>query len=206
MGARLLKRSGYSTKIKKANADQVNKHDEEATSADPIESPPRAAINLSCATEDSQSGQLLRLTSEIELFRSSNGKAFASFQWEQKIETYPVRSSNFKMCLRHKYYREYRQAVNAAAFESALGVLEAKSLVEGDEHPVFVRVGERDGSFYLDLSNARGEVVEISKKPLENIDRFASEVLSPTGNETAPAAGFGSRWQEAVSLAAKSRT
>ncbi len=187
----MSKKKGSSTKKEKANGDQLNGHAKEATSPDPIESPPKAAINLSCATEDSQSGQLLRLTSKIELFRSSNGKAFATIQSKRKIETYPVRSSNFKMYLRHKYFREYRQAVNTAAFERVLGLLEAEALVGGEEHPVFVRVGERDGSFYLDLANARGEVVEISKNGWRILTASPVKFYRPPGMKPLPLPGSG---------------
>lgn len=57
------------------------------------------------------------------------------------------------LTLRH--YKKTRQALRPDALKTAMMVLSAKARYEGEKEITFLRVGEKDGKFYLDLGKTR---------------------------------------------------
>lgn len=98
----------------------------------------------------------------VELFHTPDGTPYATFEIDGHFETWALRSKAFRRFMGGLYYGETNSAPGANATTEALLVLEAKAAHEGPEHEVHVRVAQRDGKIYIDLGNARWEVVEIS--------------------------------------------
>lgn len=115
--------------------------------------------------------ELLRLAEAngLELFHTPGGEPspFVSFTVNAHTETWRLRHSRFKSWLRGLYYRATGRAVNDAAMDSAMDVLESKAIFDGPALPIFVRVGsiEHNGQskMYLDLGSPDWSVIELDE-------------------------------------------
>lgn len=108
-----------------------------------------------------QSGQLLIIASQAKLFHTGDKTAYADITVNEHRETWPVRSKGFARWLQYEYFKRHNQAPNAAALQSALGVIEARAHYEAPERPICLRVGEHAGNLYLDLGDESWRAIEI---------------------------------------------
>jgi hypothetical protein len=114
---------------------------------------------------------LLRLADEhCDLFHAADETAYAAIRGVEITTTERIHGRGFKQWLRQTYYAETKKSVNGEAINSVIATLEARARFEGDLRKVFTRVGERDGNLYLDLCNARNQVVEISPNSWQVLD------------------------------------
>src|SRR6516162_9608386 len=104
---------------------------------------------------------LTNLTVATELFHAADETAFADIMIEGHRETWPIRSSRFRLWLRRKYYEATGGAPSAGEISSALNLLEARAQFDGPMRAVHLRVAEQDGRLYLDLAEERWRAVEI---------------------------------------------
>ena len=104
---------------------------------------------------------LSNLTVATELFHATDETAFADIMMEGHRETWPIRSSRFRLWLRRKYYESTGEAPSAGEVNSALNLLEARAQFDGPERAVHIRVAEHDGRVYLDLADEHWRAVEI---------------------------------------------
>jgi hypothetical protein len=124
------------------------------------------------ATEDPERGQtggklsqstlLVNMAKNAELFHAPSGKGFATARINGCLETFPLRSMDFRSHLHHLYYSNMKRAAGAQAVQDAISVLEAKAKFDGPEQQVHCRVAQLDKSVYLDLANPKREVVVIT--------------------------------------------
>src|SRR4029077_1923916 len=63
--------------------------------------------------------------------------------------------------LRQQYYERTWDAPSPAALNAALNVLEARTVFDGPQHQVSVRLAEHEGLIYLDLADEFWRCVEI---------------------------------------------
>jgi len=98
----------------------------------------------------------------VKLYHAPDGIGFADISVSNRTETWAIRSSNFKLWVRQVYYRATDGAPSGEAMETALGVLEAKALFDGEEMPVYLRCAEHDGNIYIDLGDRDWRMVEVS--------------------------------------------
>lgn len=117
----------------------------------------------------SVTGLLVQYGSEAELFHDPEGEPYATVEVEGHHETWPLKSRGFKNWLRHRYYTAQKEddqespgAPRAQALNDALAQLEAKCQFEGPEHPVHVRVAEKDGAIYIDLADEEWRAIEVA--------------------------------------------
>lgn len=111
----------------------------------------------------SQATELVRLiTGCAEFFHSPDMTAHARIDLGDHHETLPLRTPAFRRMINRLYYEHYQRAPSAQATMDAVGVLEGRAMYDGEEHPVFVRLGERNGSFYLDLGDRLWTAVKIN--------------------------------------------
>ncbi len=110
----------------------------------------------------SQSTRLIELAAEAELWHTPDGDAYATIRVADHHEHHRLRSKLFKQWLAQQYYQHLKGAPSSQGMSDALAVLEAKACFDGEEHPVHVRVAERNGVIYLDLANERWEAVAIT--------------------------------------------
>jgi len=104
---------------------------------------------------------LFELGSEIELFHTATGIAFADVLIDGHRETWPVRSKRLRDWLRRCHYEATGAAPSAAEVRSALDLLEARAQFAAPERAVPVRLAEHAGRIYLDLADARWRAAEI---------------------------------------------
>jgi hypothetical protein len=126
--------------------------------------PPRTGPTIDTETSESetQAQILLRLAAEIELFHTPDPEAFASVRVEDRLETWRVRSSNFKRWLYRQFYELARKPPQPTAVNAALEMLEARALIDGPERAVSVRVAGTEDAIYIDLVDRDWQVVEIT--------------------------------------------
>jgi hypothetical protein len=93
------------------------------------------------------------------LFHTPSGTAFVDLLIDGHRETWPIRSSQFRACLRRRHNEETGGA--ACAIRSAIDLLEARAQFDGPERTVHLRVAEHAGRIYLDLTDKSWRAAEI---------------------------------------------
>jgi len=99
------------------------------------------------------------------------GEAYATFETGSHRETWPLKSRAFKNWLRHRHFTTQKEdgkdspdVPRAQALNDALGILEAKAQFEGPEHPVHLRLAEKDGAIYVDVGDEEWRAIEVTAK------------------------------------------
>ena len=95
------------------------------------------------------------------LFHAPNSVAYADIGIGHRRETWPIRSRGFRQWLVRVYYEINRTAPNSEALQTAIGLAEARAVIDGPEREVFVRTGAYGGKLYLDLADENWEAMEI---------------------------------------------
>ena len=171
------------------NADSADATD--GASATPVVGAPNEGQPQEPERRDPPPPQAARLVnlvvSKAELFKSPADKAYATVTVGQHRETHAVTSSTFKRYLATRYYDRHDSPPDPMALKSALGVIEGRALIRGKVKEVFVRVGARNNTVYLDLGNTTWDVIEITrtgwrpaKKPLVKFRHPAGMQALPT--------------------------
>ncbi len=118
-----------------------------------------------------QSDDLLDLMPETELWHSPDRAAFASVEVGSHSESWPVRSKDFRMWLTGRCCAATGASPSSQAMEDALRQYESRAIFNGPEHPVVLRIGERDGAVYIDLCDAQWRAIEVTPEGWRVIDR-----------------------------------
>jgi hypothetical protein len=95
------------------------------------------------------------------LFHAPDSIGYADIRHGNRRETWPIRSKGFRQWLVRVYYEVNGTAPNSEALQTAVGLAEARAVIDGPEREVFVRTGAHSGKLYLDLANENWEAVEI---------------------------------------------
>ena len=104
----------------------------------------------------------LALASGALFWKSPEGEPFATIpNGGGHIENHPLRSKAAKTWLSGLLYEAEGRAPKGSAVMDALAVLEGRATFEGETFPVFVRLAESGGKFYLDLGGEDWRAVEI---------------------------------------------
>ena len=106
------------------------------------------------------------------LFHSPDGKAYASTELfadvpgddRAALETWALRSKDFKAYLARMFYEHHEQGPRCPGPPRCHGVLESKALYDGVELDVSVRVANHHGTCYLDLADEDRTVLEIDAR------------------------------------------
>jgi hypothetical protein len=109
-----------------------------------------------------QATQLIELASGVDLFHDPAGEAFARFPVEEHWEVSRLTNRIFRRWLSRLFYLSLGKTASSQAMQDALGVLEAKAVIEGPRRSVHVRVAEQNGNIYVDLADDLWEVIEIT--------------------------------------------
>lgn len=96
-----------------------------------------------------------------ELFHAPDGTPYATFEVNGHRQTWRVASAGFKDYLRSRYYAETGKVPGGQAFTEALGTIAGIAKYDGEQRDVFLRVGQHDGTIYLDLCDDEWRAVEI---------------------------------------------
>src|SRR5262249_4455734 len=87
----------------------------------------------------------------VELFTDEAGRQYLPAPVAGRRETGPVRSEDCRQWLTRVYYHVEDAVLTAATRENVLAHLESEARFSSQIQKVFVRVGEHEGSIYLDL-------------------------------------------------------
>ena len=123
------------------------------------------AVIASEATPDqspTQAADLVSLVGDAELWHTPEGDPYATIAVADHREHWPLNGSAFKDWLTHQYYRERGKVPGRQALQDAITTLAGRARFDGAEHPVYVRLAEHSGAFYIDLGNDRWETVQIN--------------------------------------------
>jgi hypothetical protein len=114
----------------------------------------------------SEAQRILELAQrEVELFRSvdDNRGAFASVRRNRgPLETWPVRSTPFRLYLTELVLRAERRVPRVNALAEAVNALEALATVEEKTRRVGLRTGQHQSRVFIDLAATSWRLVEIT--------------------------------------------
>jgi putative DNA primase/helicase len=99
---------------------------------------------------------------ECEFWHDANRIAYATFAVNGHSENWPVRSREFRMWLSKRFYDEIGSTIGGQALEDGVRVFEARAVNEGPEYESFIRVGQHDGKFFIDLCDAQWRAVKVT--------------------------------------------
>ena len=107
----------------------------------------------------SASATMIDSADSLTFFHSPDHVAFVSVLVREQRQVWRVRSSEFRLWLRHQYFDATGSAPPAQALEDAIGVLEARAEFDSPEQVTFIRVGADGGEYYVDLARKEGPSV-----------------------------------------------
>lgn len=110
----------------------------------------------------SQATMIAEMLENIELFHHDD-EPYATIQVFDHYETLHVRQKVFRLWVMREFYNKHGKACGSQALQDALGIITARALFENECIPVYVRIAEHEGKIYVDLCNAKWQVVEIDK-------------------------------------------
>jgi hypothetical protein len=133
-----------------------------------------------------QASILVDLASDADLWHTPVGIAFATVTVDGHLETWNIRSKQFKDFLSYRFFQQEDKSPGGQALTDALGVLSGKALFEGLEHEVYTRIAEIDGVIYLDLANDDWEAVKITSNGWEVTADIPVRFRRPRGMNSLP--------------------
>jgi hypothetical protein len=109
-----------------------------------------------------QSQLLIELASNVELFHTPEGQAFASIPVAGHREIWLIKSRGFRQWLTHELFKKIGKPPSAQALQDTVALLEAKARFASFAAPVFTRIASVADCIYVDLCNESWEAVAIS--------------------------------------------
>jgi len=136
----------HSTKSKEAGAESDGTRDSESTRA------------------GSLSRKLVELALELgSLWHDSAGRGWIDFTVEGVLQTARIRSKRFQDHLSDALWQRYRCTPSSEAWSQAVRSLEGQARGKGKpKREAFLRVGEHEGSIYIDLGTEDWQIVRVS--------------------------------------------
>jgi hypothetical protein len=126
--------------------------------------PRRSFCSLSSSPEPTQAEILIRFAKDAFLFRTEEDDACIDVTTDKgQRRTWFVDSSYTRRWLTHQFYKATDSAPTPEAMTKAISTLVAKALFDGEVLPVFVRVGNCNGTTYIDLCDEEGNAIAINR-------------------------------------------
>lgn len=114
----------------------------------------------------SQADELVEIVETAEdkpiFFKNELGEPFVNLLIVEHRETWHVRSRIFKQWLYKYFYERCGKVPNAEAVNSALNVISAKAVHEGDQHYLSNRAAWHEGDIWYDLTDKKWRAVKIT--------------------------------------------
>ena len=166
-----------------------------ATTARPADSADSAdgKSQLAWKLDDTKLTRLIALAQQevVEFFHTPDGDAYATVREDGHKEHLAIRSRPFADWLARRFYQTQREGIGSDVIKSAANVLVAEARYDGFEHPVFIRIAERNGAIYLDLANVEREAVKITAKSWRIIGDPPVRFVRPKGTRPLPCPASG---------------
>ena len=131
-------------------------------------------------------GKLIGVADGAEFFRSADGRAHATVQVKAHFEHWPVRGKQFFEWLQRRHYENTGELARQQDLREATKAIEARTLFDAPELPVFIRVGDHARRSYLDLANDEWQVVEIDEQGWRVVTAPSVKFLRTPGVQPLP--------------------
>ncbi len=105
--------------------------------------------------------RIMDIAGDIDLFHSPDRKGYGAIEQSGKREIWPVESDWFRTFILAQYYQAFSKVPSSQSVKDAIGALNAKAIIEGEERKVDLRLAEADGSICLDLCDGDRRIVRI---------------------------------------------
>ena len=109
-----------------------------------------------------QATSIAEMAAGWDLWHTAAGDGYATIPVGEHREHWPIRSQTFRRYVAKVFYDEMGKVASSEAVGAAINLIEAQAAHDGEEHPVFVRVAENEGNFYIDLCDRDWRAVEVS--------------------------------------------
>lgn len=125
-------------------------------------SPPKKSTGKEDARE-AQAVALVRLASQqATFFHDETATPYAYLSIENHRQIWNLGSRNFRRWLSRLLFEDQGKAPSGEAITTALNVLEAKAVFEGEQHPLYVRAAWQGDALYYDLTDPTWRAVRIT--------------------------------------------
>jgi hypothetical protein len=119
---------------------------------------------------------LAETMSEIELSRTKGDDAIATIKDKGLVKHYYI-SERLEQWIRVESWRRTKQILPEEAYKSAMKMLRARALEEGEIVETFIRVGCHGDKFYLDMCDGTWRAIEIEKMGWRIVDKVPVKCL-----------------------------
>jgi hypothetical protein len=101
---------------------------------------------------------------EADFFHTPERVPFATIHYEDRYETWPVRSSDFRMWMQWLLYQVYGGMPKSQAVRDAQRHFEGMGLFDGPKQEVHLRYVGNSEAVYIDLANETWDQIRITKE------------------------------------------
>jgi putative DNA primase/helicase len=115
---------------------------------------------------------LSKILQELELWHTPNGTPYATVDFKDHSENWPIESSRFEKYVRWRAFELGERLAGSSEIDRVIGGLCGWAINRGKEFEVFSRVGEKNGRIYVDLGDSRWRCVEIWPMEPERDERW----------------------------------
>jgi putative DNA primase/helicase len=120
-----------------------------------------ATPDASAAFNDSEDETDAPLFADADLWHGPDKTPYITLRRKTHRETYAVGSAAFKALLAYEHYLTKGKTPSAAKLDDLTRQYYGQALFEGEMHPVFLRLGETEDGFALDLGGPNWSAIEI---------------------------------------------
>lgn len=119
-------------------------------------------LNKPDIKKETQAETLLRLSASACYFKDEIDEAYAAIPIADHVEIWKLKSNTFRMWLTRLYYEKTNKVIAAESLNQVKSTLEMKALFTEEKKKVHLRVAERDGAIYYDLTDKEWRSVKIT--------------------------------------------
>ena len=138
---------------------------EEIESLPGLEETSLAELSVGKNPKKTQAEIMLELVenSGAEIFQSDEHEFYAAIPIDGHVEVQPIKSTDFALWLQRLSYKNTGKPARSTDTNQVISVLSSKARFE-EKAPIklSIRVAERDGSFFLDLTNPQWQAIKIT--------------------------------------------
>jgi hypothetical protein len=116
-----------------------------------------------------------------EVFHTSTRQCYATIPVGDHSETWLITSAEFKHLIHRDHYKAYGKPITSKKLNALIAQLISQALFDGQNHTVHVRVAHKGRKIYIDLANAKWQVVEITSSGWQVVDNPPVKFWRPMG-------------------------
>lgn len=146
------------------NSQSGSKIKEDEPEGRPADSP---SVKQACAGPGSNKHVdmlIFAASQEADFFHTPERLPFATIHYEDRYETWPVRSSDFRMWMQWLFYQVYGGMPKSQAVRDAQRHFEGMGLFDGPQQEVHLRYAGNSEAVYIDLANEAWDQIRITQE------------------------------------------